>query len=178
MALELDFYTRMITAPGVGLGLHIIIPDKLGLTMDQFLHVQHIFVPITEAGTNHVSLVVISPLNRTVEHFDNANTRLKDGKHDSTTVLMCVFTLLWVRLEYDFVPTEWKTRIDQSLLQRIGSESSDIYICANALNVALRHPTHSRAYGGTKIENKAWRIAAEMIFRGIANHREESSSIP
>ena len=119
------------------------------------LEVDTVFVPVHESS--HWTLMVVRPIDRTIEYFDSMGAR---GARQVTTIKA------WLRGELGdkFVDDEWTFLPSQSSHQDNGSDCG-VFLLTNAKAIALNiEPT---AFGAGDTQSLRLKIVAEIMNGGL-----------
>lgn len=79
------------------------------VTRERFSKTKYIFIQITDGEVRHATLLVISPLYKTIEFLDSEQTRDRSKKLRNE-VLLKAMILLSKFLNRKFIPLEWRLR--------------------------------------------------------------------
>lgn len=160
LGLPTSFYTELADVGGPYIASQFII-DK-DFTPAQFLQIQYVLVPMHfPAGINlaHTNLIVISPVDRTVELLDAFTIR-------PTTVekiFIRIFHFLEVFLGNLFVPGEWRTMDNQAPQDPAGLSGCAVYTCMFAMSIACRENLNPNSYQTLGMTRERRKIAAELM---------------
>lgn len=157
------FYRGLLDLPG-GHILAAIDLEANGVNTDMFRQIQYFFLPM--AVQAHWSLVVISPIDRTVEILDSTSSRFHNWAHRARNVYIKVFQFLEYFLGPHFVPAQWRTMDDQSP-QQLPNDNNNCgyFVCRFAFSIACREPLDPQSYQNDYLWGQRSRIGAEVLHR-------------
>jgi hypothetical protein len=168
--LSSQAYNRMLENPGGHILAAIELQDA-GITRAIFQRIQYVFIPMHVNG--HWALIVVSPIDRTVEILDSYRA-FTNWPRRSDNALVKVFQFLEYFLGPHFIPAQWQTMDTESPLQK-DYFSCGVYTCKNAMSIACRLPLDPDTFHETGVWPERARIGAEVMnrdFTGIFNiHR-------
>lgn len=159
-----DWYNEL-SQPGGFISTAIRLSIERSITRDQFLRVQYFLVPLIPRA--HASLVVISPVDKTVEILDSYWRATPNWPNRQDLIYTLIFHFLEYIFGPQFVPGEWRTMSTQSPQQEVNAPGCGYYVCRNAMRIACRDTLNPNSYPQNTAKIERFRIAAEVHYRSF-----------
>ncbi|KUJ10362.1 uncharacterized protein LY89DRAFT_760173 [Mollisia scopiformis] len=131
-----------------------------------------ILVPIIGGLENHLSLVAISPKNKTIDYLDSSPTPFRNSG-DEAEIFPRVFNFLARYLGRRFVWPTWKIRRYASATQPTKNFECTAYVLANATCLAFGYSLIYDLY--CNMLNRRQRAASELLNGGLGPYTGDSS---
>lgn len=154
------FYTQVVESDGLPAGLEAAFQmlRNSGYSLATFRQAQWFFVPMHY--DHHSTLLVISPLNHTVEMLD-CTIR---GVHINDVVFVCI--LRWIRHELGphWNQEAWRILADEAPQQLTGLKNRcGIFTCLYAASIARRTTLRPSSYNLVDFEEQRYLVAQELV---------------